>query len=108
MTRSMGESSQPSSCDLIGSLCVEVVAGVVVVVVVVLLGWNNSSIKAWKCLFVLDPFKATSHQFNNHLNVDMAVVGSGLHIICALLVLAQDSDPEVLDEILQVLPSFPV
>ena len=60
MTRSMGESSQPSSCDLIGSLCVEVVAGVVVVVVVVLLGWNNSSIKAWKCLCGLDPFKATS------------------------------------------------
>ena len=38
ITRSMGLRSQPSSCALIGSLWVEVVAGVVVVVVVVLLG----------------------------------------------------------------------
>ena len=38
ITRSMGLSSQPSSCALMGSRWVEVVAGVVVVVVVVLLG----------------------------------------------------------------------
>ena len=47
ITRSMGLRSQPSSWALMGSLWVEVVAGVVVGVVVVLLGWNNSSIKAW-------------------------------------------------------------
>lgn len=51
ITRSMGLRSQPSSCALMGSLWVEVVAGVVVVVVVVLLGWNSSSIKAWKHTF---------------------------------------------------------
>ena len=33
----------------------------------------------------------------------MAVVCCGLHIVCALLILAEDSDAKVLDEILQVL-----
>ena len=39
-----------------------------------------------------------------HLDVDVAVVRCGLDIVCTLLVLAQHRDPEVLDEILQILP----
>ena len=35
-----------------------------------------------------------------HLDVDVAVVCCGLDIVCALLVLAEHSNAEVLDEIL--------
>ena len=45
-----------------------------------------------------------------HLDVDVAVVCCGLYIVCALLVLAEHRDAEVLDEILDILSLhvFPV
>lgn len=38
-----------------------------------------------------------------HLDVDVAVVRCGLDIVSALLILAENSDAEVLDEILEIL-----
>ena len=38
-----------------------------------------------------------------HLDVDVAVVSCGLHIVSTLLILAEDCDAKILDKILQIL-----